>query len=121
MSICFPLIFHIDTDFDTFCRQKRVRFPKGKKVKPGDADYQLPRDQIDDDVDVNLPTVPLPPQLAAEERAKRRTQLTTQLFHEDATGMLGPADTIAAEIRYEVTLIYLFLLVYLFRVLKVSS
>ncbi|GMI88356.1 hypothetical protein like AT5G09390 [Hibiscus trionum] len=72
--------------------QKRARFPKGKKVKPGE---EVPnRVDIEDDAgDLKNP------RLAAKERAKRRSQITTELFAEDGRGMLN--DVSAAEISYE--------------------
>ncbi|XP_010546337.1 PREDICTED: CD2 antigen cytoplasmic tail-binding protein 2 [Tarenaya hassleriana] len=72
--------------------QKRVRFPKGKKTKPtyevfhkGDAEA--------------VPIDPRDPRHAAKERAKRRNQITTELFTEDGEGFLD--DVTAAEETYE--------------------
>ncbi|XVF01585.1 hypothetical protein REPUB_Repub04eG0101200 [Reevesia pubescens] len=72
--------------------QKRVRFPKGKKVKPGEETVNRV-DVEDGSGDVN------DPRQAAKERAKRRNQITTELFTEDGRGMLN--DVSAAEITYE--------------------
>ncbi|KHG20831.1 CD2 antigen cytoplasmic tail-binding 2 [Gossypium arboreum] len=72
--------------------QKRVRFPKGKKVKPGE--------EAPNRVDIENGSGDLKdPRLAAKERAKRRSQITTELFAEDGRGMLN--DVSAAEISYE--------------------
>ncbi|KAK9000711.1 hypothetical protein V6N11_081200 [Hibiscus sabdariffa] len=71
--------------------QKRVRFPKGKKVKPGEE--AVNRVEIEDGSgDLT------DPRLAAKERAKRRSQITTELFAEDGRGMLH--DVSAAEVSY---------------------
>uniref|UniRef100_A0A7N0T0L6 Uncharacterized protein n=1 Tax=Kalanchoe fedtschenkoi TaxID=63787 RepID=A0A7N0T0L6_KALFE len=59
--------------------QKRVKFPKGKKVTSGD---QYVRD-VAPAPEYYVPTARVEPHLAAEERAKRRSQLTTNLFAED--------------------------------------
>nr|KJB79662.1 hypothetical protein B456_013G061400 [Gossypium raimondii] len=72
--------------------QKRVRFPKGKKVKPGE---EAPNRVDIEDGSGDLKD----PCLAAKERAKRRSQITTELFAEDGRGMLN--DVSAAEISYE--------------------
>ncbi|KAJ4832388.1 hypothetical protein Tsubulata_009526 [Turnera subulata] len=69
-------------------KQKRVRFPKGKKVKPGEEpvawtpDEEGPSDKAD-------------PRKAAKERANRRSQITTELFDEEAN------DASAAEVAYK--------------------
>uniref|UniRef100_A0A7N1A080 OCRE domain-containing protein n=2 Tax=Kalanchoe fedtschenkoi TaxID=63787 RepID=A0A7N1A080_KALFE len=72
--------------------QKRVKFPKGKKVKSGDQ-YVAPAPEI------KVPTAPVEPHLAATERAQRRSQLTTELFIEEHRGL--PNDITAAEVEYE--------------------
>lgn len=70
-----------------YCRKKRVRFPKGKKVKPGD-EATVKRSVIDDEFE------PSPnPRSAATTRAKRRDQITMELFNEDSS---------TAEVAYEV-------------------
>ncbi|XP_022141936.1 CD2 antigen cytoplasmic tail-binding protein 2 [Momordica charantia] len=72
--------------------QKRVRFPKGKKVKPGDAFVdkgkaeESPKDLTD-------------PRFAAKERAKRRNQMTADLFSEENRGLVNNIS--AAEVTYE--------------------
>ncbi|CAM8974176.1 unnamed protein product [Rhodiola kirilowii] len=86
--------FEDDADDKQQPPQKRVKFPKGKKVKPGDVTYTQ-----DVAPESNVPTVPVKPRLAAEERAKRRTQLTTKLFTEESRGL--PSDVTAAEVDYE--------------------
>ncbi|XWS68305.1 hypothetical protein CRYUN_Cryun04dG0079100 [Craigia yunnanensis] len=81
-----------DEDSNKPPAQKRVRFPKGKKVKPGE--------EAVDKVDVEDGSGDLKdPLLAAKERAKRRNQITTELFTEDGRGMLK--DVSAAEVAYE--------------------
>ncbi|XP_021282695.1 uncharacterized protein LOC110415299 isoform X2 [Herrania umbratica] len=73
-------------------RQKRVRFPKGKKVKPGEEAVNR--------VDVEDGSGDLKdPRLAAKDRAKRRSQITTELFTEDGRGTLNDVST--AEVAYE--------------------
>lgn len=73
--------------------QKRVRFPKGKKLKSGDAflDKGKAEETPDDLTD---------PRLAAKERAKRRNQMTADLFSEENRGLVN--DISAAEVTYEV-------------------
>ncbi|KAG4159796.1 hypothetical protein ERO13_D02G196800v2 [Gossypium hirsutum] len=71
---------------------KRIRFPKGKKVKPGEEAVN----RVDvEDGSGNLQD----PRLAAKERSKRRNQITTELFTEDGRGMLN--DITLAEVAYE--------------------
>ncbi|CAI0448499.1 unnamed protein product [Linum tenue] len=77
-------------------QQKKVRFPKGKKVKPGDDSGTVPaavgpervgpQDNLADDADARL---------AATERAKRRNQITAELFDGEVN------DVSAAEVTYE--------------------
>ncbi|XP_077224258.1 CD2-binding protein-like protein isoform X2 [Tasmannia lanceolata] len=73
--------------------QKRPRFPKGKKVKKGDEIVGESRNEesLDDLSD---------PRFAAKERAKRRTQITAELFSEASSGILQ--DVSGAEVNYEV-------------------
>ncbi|KAF9623765.1 hypothetical protein IFM89_005272 [Coptis chinensis] len=76
-------------------RQKKARFPKGKKVKDDD-------DELGPVVAVPIgPTVDLSdPQEAAKERARRRSGMTTELFIEQgAKGILK--DVSAAEVTYK--------------------
>lgn len=76
-------------------RPKRVRFPKGKKVKPGDEGAS--RSSVPEDrgpIDLKNPD------LAAKERAKRRNQITADLLCEESKG--GLDDISAAEVTYEV-------------------
>ncbi|KAI5602878.1 hypothetical protein BDE02_01G183100 [Populus trichocarpa] len=70
-------------------KQKKVRFPKGKKVKSGDeivdrskAGEEGPSERKD-------------PRLAAKERAILRNEITAQIFSEDTN------DPSAAEVAYE--------------------
>ncbi|CAN6686232.1 unnamed protein product [Malus baccata var. baccata] len=77
--------------------QKRVRFPKGKKARPEDetAFKSIPAEAIG-------PTpaaAATDPRAAAKERAKRRSQITTELFTEDAAGVVS--DVSAAEVTYK--------------------
>ncbi|XP_022726381.1 CD2 antigen cytoplasmic tail-binding protein 2-like [Durio zibethinus] len=84
--------FFEDEDSNKPPAQKRVRFPKGKKVKHGEVAVNR--------VDVEDGSGDLKdPRLAAKERAKRRNQITTELFTEDGRGMLN--DVSAAEVAYE--------------------
>ena len=81
-----------------FYRPKRVRFPKGKKVKPAAEEAVVVVDRgpaVDDD-----PTDLMNPRAAAKERAKRRTQFTAELFTEESRGILN--DVAAAEVDYKV-------------------
>ncbi|OMO87002.1 hypothetical protein CCACVL1_09334 [Corchorus capsularis] len=83
--------FFEDDDSNKPPAQKRVRFPKGKKVKPGEE----PVNQFDvEDGKTDLQD----PRFAAKERAKRRNQITTELFTEDGRGMLS--DVSVAEVAY---------------------
>ncbi|XVE49560.1 hypothetical protein DITRI_Ditri01bG0091800 [Diplodiscus trichospermus] len=84
--------FFEDEDSNKPPAQKRVRFPKGKKVKSGEEAVNR--------VDIEDGSGELKdPRLAAKERAKRRNQITTELFTEDGRGMLN--DVSAAEVAYE--------------------
>ncbi|GMY05409.1 SUPPRESSOR OF ABI3-5 [Fagus crenata] len=72
---------------------KRVRFPKGKKVKPA-ATEELGRAENDDPNDLSNP------RFAAKERAKRRSQITAELIAEESSsGILN--DVAAAEVSYK--------------------
>ncbi|KAL4036693.1 hypothetical protein IC575_000257 [Cucumis melo] len=86
--------FFEDEDDDSLkpTAQKRVRFPKGKKLKSGDAflDKGKAEETPDDLTD---------PRLAAKERAKRRNQMTADLFSEENRGLVN--DISAAEVTYE--------------------
>lgn len=75
-------------------RQKRVRFPKGKKIKSGDEVVDVGPHTEDSPSEVK------DPHLAAKERALRRTQITAKLLEEENAGMLH--DISAAEEHYEV-------------------
>ncbi|KAL3538632.1 hypothetical protein ACH5RR_001998 [Cinchona calisaya] len=72
--------------------QKRIRFPKGKKVKTGDY---VVDDQHKEDGPVRLQD----PQLVAKERRKRRSQMAADLLEEENRGMLP--DITRAEVQYE--------------------
>lgn len=82
-----------DEDLDEQPMQKRVRFPKGKKVKPGKEAV----DGVKDDGDG--PTGLKNPQLAAKERATRRNLMTFELCSEESRG--NGNDISAAEVTYE--------------------
>ncbi|XP_042475811.1 uncharacterized protein LOC122057677 [Macadamia integrifolia] len=71
---------------------KRVRFPKGKKVKVGDEVASVSKDE-------EVPSEGKNPKLAAKERAKRRNQMTAELFSEE--GSAGFTDVLAAEVQYD--------------------
>ncbi|KAK4784631.1 hypothetical protein SAY86_018999 [Trapa natans] len=73
---------------------KRVRFPKGRKVKPGDEGTSRSYAPEEKGV-VDLKN----PDAAAKERAKRRNQITADLFSEESKG--GLHDIVAAEVTYE--------------------
>lgn len=70
--------------------QKRVRFPKGKKVKEGAGKLDIVGTEADTSTFSD-------PRLAAKERAIRRTAMTTSLFNEESSTI----DISAAEIKYE--------------------
>ncbi|KAI4296357.1 hypothetical protein L6164_036322 [Bauhinia variegata] len=72
--------------------QKRVRFPKGKKVRPGDEVVE--KADIEEDVGDLMK-----PRHAAKERENRRNQIAAELFSEDNRGITN--DISAAEVRYE--------------------
>ncbi|XP_043719338.1 CD2 antigen cytoplasmic tail-binding protein 2 isoform X2 [Telopea speciosissima] len=72
--------------------QKKVRFPKGKKVKVGDEVANVSKDE-------EVPGEGKTARLAAKERAKRRNQITAELFSEE--GSAGFTDVLAAEVHYE--------------------
>ncbi|KAG2396259.1 uncharacterized protein HKW66_Vig0063650 [Vigna angularis] len=74
---------------------KRVRFPKGKKVKPGDE--VVDKGNVEEgEVDLTNPQVAAK---AAKERANLRNQFTAELFSED-TGGIG-IDLSVGEVTYE--------------------
>lgn len=76
-------------------RAKRIRFPKGKKVKPGDEVVVVDKGNVEEEEEA---TDLMNPQVAAKERAKRRSQITAELFTDDTGGV----DVSAAEVTYEV-------------------
>lgn len=73
---------------------KKVRFPKGKKAKPG-VEIVVDKVTVEEE-----PTDLTNPVVAAKERAKRRSQITAELFSEDNRGISN--DISAAEVTYEV-------------------
>ncbi|XP_039157883.1 CD2 antigen cytoplasmic tail-binding protein 2 isoform X1 [Eucalyptus grandis] len=86
--------FEDDPDSSKAPSQKRVRFPKGKKVKPGD-EAAVKRPVVED----KGPSDAKDARLAAKERASRRSQITAELFSEDSRG--GANDISSAEVAYE--------------------
>lgn len=72
--------------------QKRVRFPKGKKVKTGDY-------VVDDQPGEDGPVRSQDPQFVAKERRRRRSQMAADLLDEENRGMLP--DITRAEVQYE--------------------
>ncbi|KAI9121196.1 hypothetical protein K1719_008229 [Acacia pycnantha] len=82
-----------DDGFNKPPAQKRVRFPKGKKVRPGDEPV-VDKGPVEEDTDDMMN-----PRNAAKERAKRRSQITTELFSEGGRGIAN--DFSSAEVKYE--------------------
>ncbi|KAA8545602.1 hypothetical protein F0562_020386 [Nyssa sinensis] len=82
-----------DDDSNKPPAQKRVRFPKGKKVKPGDEAVDV-RGGTEDG-----PTDWSDPRFASKERAMPRSQITAELFSEENRGMIH--DISSAEMHYE--------------------
>ncbi|XP_058085926.1 uncharacterized protein LOC131233278 isoform X2 [Magnolia sinica] len=72
--------------------EKRPRFPKGKKVKKDDGISAPELAEVH-------PSGWTDPRLAAKERAKRRNQITAELFSEQGAGILQ--DVSSAEVNYE--------------------
>ncbi|CAL2277658.1 unnamed protein product [Prunus armeniaca] len=90
--------FFEDDGSDKPPAQKRVRFPKGKKARPGEE--AVNRGRPEEAVGVGIGPTPLTdPRSAAKERAKRRSQITTELFSEETAGILN--DVSAAEVTYK--------------------
>ncbi|KAJ4953442.1 hypothetical protein NE237_030274 [Protea cynaroides] len=81
-----------DDEPDKPSMPKRVRFPKGKKVKAVDGVASVNKVE-------EVPSVGQDPRLAAKERSKRRSQITTELLSEEVSG--GFTDLSAAEVHYE--------------------
>lgn len=77
-------------------KEKRVRFPKKKKLKAGGPPE--PVTVKEEDELAALPDL-ADPRHAAKERAKRRGQMTTQLFTED--GEVELAHIASAEVDYK--------------------
>ncbi|XP_010690483.2 uncharacterized protein LOC104904011 [Beta vulgaris subsp. vulgaris] len=77
-------------------KEKRVRFPKKKKLKAGGPPEPVAVKEEDE-----LAALPdlADPRHAAKERAKRRGQMTTQLFTED--GEVELAHIASAEVDYK--------------------
>ncbi|BFG41154.1 hypothetical protein CerSpe_274280 [Prunus speciosa] len=90
--------FFEDDGSDKPPAQKKVRFPKGKKARPGDE--AVNRGRPEEAVGVGIGPTPLTdPRSAAKERAQRRSQITTELFSEETAGILN--DVSAAEVSYK--------------------
>uniref|UniRef100_A0A6N2MPM6 OCRE domain-containing protein n=1 Tax=Salix viminalis TaxID=40686 RepID=A0A6N2MPM6_SALVM len=79
----------IEDDESDISKQKKVRFPKGKKVKTGDE--TVDRSKAEEEG----PSERKDPRLAAKERALLRNEITAQIFCEDTN------DASAAEVAYE--------------------
>ncbi|KAK7412132.1 hypothetical protein VNO78_03580 [Psophocarpus tetragonolobus] len=74
---------------------KRVRFPKGKKVKT--EDEVVDKENVEEGkVDLMNPQIAAK---AAKERAKHRNKITAELFSEGTGGIIN--DLSAAEVTYE--------------------
>ncbi|THG02772.1 hypothetical protein TEA_002792 [Camellia sinensis var. sinensis] len=86
--------FPEDDDSNKPPTQKRVRFPKGKKVKPGNEKVDVWKPSED------LTSEQVDARNAAKERAMQRNQITAELLSEENRGMLH--DISAAEVRYEI-------------------
>ncbi|XP_019226046.1 PREDICTED: CD2 antigen cytoplasmic tail-binding protein 2 isoform X1 [Nicotiana attenuata] len=84
-----PFVDVEDDDSNKAPTQKRVRFPKGKKVKQGDNTIEGRED---------LPGGWRDPRLAAKERSVRRNQITAELLDEENEGEI--ADISRAEVEY---------------------
>ncbi|XP_016489850.1 uncharacterized protein LOC107809699 isoform X2 [Nicotiana tabacum] len=84
-----PFVDVEDDDSKKAPAQKRVRFPKGKKVKQGDNTIEGRED---------LPSAWRDPRLAAKERSVRRNQITAELLDEENEGEI--ADISQAEVEY---------------------
>ncbi|KAJ1434940.1 CD2 antigen cytoplasmic tail-binding protein 2 isoform X1 [Sesbania bispinosa] len=84
-----------DDEFNKKPPAKRVRFPKGKKVKPGEE--IVDKGNVEEVVnDLMNPRIAAK---AAKERAKHRSQITAELLSEETGVVLN--DTSAAEVIYE--------------------
>ncbi|TKY71458.1 CD2 antigen cytoplasmic tail-binding protein [Spatholobus suberectus] len=85
-----------DDEFSKKPPAKRVRFPKGKKVKPGDEVVLDKGNVKEGEIDLMNPQIAAK---AAKERAKHRNQITAELFNEGTGGIIN--DLSAAEVTYE--------------------
>ncbi|KAL9231814.1 hypothetical protein vseg_006985 [Gypsophila vaccaria] len=92
-----PFIDDIDDDAATKPQKKRIRFPKGKKVKD-EIPVHAPVDGGGDDVAVELDLSD--PRIAAKERARRRNQATAVPLAEDVAEV-ALSRISAAEVRYQ--------------------
>ncbi|KAG5548505.1 hypothetical protein RHGRI_014006 [Rhododendron griersonianum] len=84
--------FPEDDDSNKPPTQKRIRFPKGKKVKPGEEKVDVWKPSEDAQSAKN------DPRRAAKERAMRRNQMTTELCSEENRGMVH--DITSVEVKY---------------------
>ncbi|XP_058215569.1 uncharacterized protein LOC131326727 [Rhododendron vialii] len=84
--------FPEDDDSNKPPMQKRIRFPKGKKVKPGEEKVDVWKPSEDAQSAKN------DPRRAAKERAMRRNQMTTELCSEENRGMVH--DITSVEVKY---------------------
>ncbi|KAL2579229.1 hypothetical protein AAZV13_15G050000 [Glycine max] len=90
-----PFMEEDDNEFSKKPPEKRVRFLKGKKVKPGD-EVVVDKANVEEGEEVDLMN---PKIAAAKERAKLRNQITSELLSEGAGGITN--DLSAAEVTYE--------------------
>ncbi|XP_050233631.1 uncharacterized protein LOC126682111 isoform X2 [Mercurialis annua] len=89
--------FPVDSeDIDGAPKQKKARFPKGKKVKPGEEEKLDIAKILGEEAGEDINGCDLQnPRVAAKERAKRRNLITAQLFSEEQN------QDSTAEITYE--------------------
>lgn len=87
-----PLPDDGDDDFNK-PMQKRIRFPKGKKVKPGNEKVDVWKPSEEETAEQ------IAARKAAKERSMRRNQIAADLFTEENRGMLP--DLSAAEEHYK--------------------
>ncbi|KAF5207367.1 Cd2-binding protein-like protein [Thalictrum thalictroides] len=77
---------------------KRMRFPKGKKVKNSEGETSV---VIGASIGPQAPVDLTDPKVAAEERVKRRVQNTNDLFTEESSEIFNVKDISIAEEDYE--------------------
>lgn len=87
-----PFVEDVDDDTNKAPQQKRVRFPKGKKMKTGDY-------VVDEQQSEETPDKLSDPRSAARERAKRRSEMAEEMFDDENRGIIH--DISRAEVQYE--------------------